>query len=717
MGNTRVFLTVLAIYVLQTGCAKIIYVSPSAAGNGSGEDWKNACATISKALDIAAHEVDEEIWVAAGVYRETIRMKQKTKIFGGFDGTETDRDQRDWVANLTVIDGSGGENSAVSAVNLHELDESGYTAELNGFTIQGSQHGGIDCLNSSPDIVYCTIVNNSAPQGGGIHIANSSPTIGHCVIASNSADAGGGVYCENSLPRFLKTVFHSNRSASGGVLYCTGESVPVLINCTLADNEGDGIECLSGSYAEWLNCIAWNTGLPITGEGAELSTVEYSCVAGGWPDLGNIGLDPLFVDGGAGDYRLTEDSPCIDAGIPAEAWNDSSRPPARGTARNDMGAFGGPDNLESPILFYQSGALYVRVDAAAGGDGLSWDTALDSIGTALAAIDQGVIYVAAGRYRESIVLKPDVAVYGGFAGSESARGERDWTANETVIDAAGKTEPAVTGADRSILDGFTVTGGNQPRIQCDRTSPTVMHCVIASGGTESDGSGVYCDRSSPLIQDCDIVDNVVNGTGGGVSCNGRGTPRFVNCRIMRNSAHRGGGVYSLGGTSPVFINCIISMNEATDKEDENAGSGFEFVLEPPTLIHCVVWGNKGLGISFNDYKVKIVNSILWNNPGDEIACYDDNDENAIVSFSCVEGGWPGEGNIDADPLFIDPENGDFRLQDGSPCIDAGLASAAPEFDIGGLERPGIDGRVDMGAHESPPAYGGKVSAWNWSVHE
>ncbi|MCA9441051.1 MAG: hypothetical protein KC964_09620, partial [Candidatus Omnitrophica bacterium] len=81
----------------------------------------------------------------------------------------------------------------------------------------------------------------------------------------------------------------------------------------------------------------------------------------------------------------------------------------------------------------------------------------------------------------------------------------------------------------------------------------------------------------------------------------------------------------------------------------------------------------------------------------------------VIQWSNIQGGWPGEGNIDADPLFMDPENGDFRLQENSPCIDS-ASSSGPSTDIEGNPRPvdipgvGRDStgdEFDMGPYERP----------------
>ena len=62
------------------------------------------------------------------------------------------------------------------------------------------------------------------------------------------------------------------------------------------------------------------------------------------------------------------------------------------------------------------------------------------------------------------------------------------------------------------------------------------------------------------------------------------------------------------------------------------------------------------------------------------------------------------GNFSAPPLFVDPNRGDYHLQNGSPCIDRGLVSVAPATDIEGRARPGGDSKIDIGAYETPDEF-------------
>ena len=133
-----------------------------------------------------------------------------------------------------------------------------------------------------------------------------------------------------------------------------------------------------------------------------------------------------------------------------------------------------------------------------------------------------------------------------------------------------------------------------------------------------------------------------------------------------------------------------------------------------TLINCTFSRNtssiSGGGIGISSSTTSATNCILWNNTPNEI---EDFGGEMPLRYCNVQGGWPGTGNIDDDPLFVDPNNGDFRLQAGSPCIDAGNNWAIvvlTDIDLDGNPRfaddkattdsgCGVPVIVDMGAYE------------------
>jgi hypothetical protein len=137
----------------------------------------------------------------------------------------------------------------------------------------------------------------------------------------------------------------------------------------------------------------------------------------------------------------------------------------------------------------------------------------------------------------------------------------------------------------------------------------------------------------------------------------------------------GGGIY-LDYSSPVIFNNTITMNTAKNSEGGGEGGG----------IYC-----------YNMSSPQITNSILWGDLAvSEI--YKDSSSNPTVSYSDIEGGWEGEGNINVDPLFV--ADAGYHLSPDSPCIDKGTNLSAPVTDFDGRPRPNPDTmQVDIGAYE------------------
>ncbi|MCP4711613.1 MAG: DUF5123 domain-containing protein, partial [Planctomycetes bacterium] len=172
---------------------------------------------------------------------------------------------------------------------------------------------------------------------------------------------------------------------------------------------------------------------------------------------------------------------------------------------------------------------------------------------------------------------------------------------------------------------------------------------------------------------------------GGGMYNNSSSPILTNCIFSGNFAYRyGGGMYNLFSSSSTLTNCTFSENSAVN----NGGGMSNQNSSSPTLINCILWGN------------------IAARGGNEIA---NDDSSPDVTYCDIQGGYTGTGNIDADPLFVDPGNGDFHLQSDSPCIDKGDNSAPylPLTDFEGDYRI-IDGDsilgavVDMGVDEYIP---------------
>ena len=219
-------------------------------------------------------------------------------------------------------------------------------------------------------------------------------------------------------------------------------------------------------------------------------------------------------------------------------------------------------------------------------------------------------------------------------------------------------------------------------------SMIVRGSVISDNYSEEKGGGIawHYDTLVKLI-DCTIANNTAEHSGGGISGHSHTSTVLIDrCTIVSNlcSERSGGGIYQ-EDTDLTLTNSVIARNTAGRR-----GAGLYFYKGTAVIANCVITdntsGSAGAGVMMEQLsESSLVNSIIWANSGS----YSENlyvgscPESVTVAFSDCEGGedavggqhegvlhW-GPGNIDADPLFVDSDNGDYRLLPGSPCIDAG----------------------------------------------
>lgn len=298
---------------------------------------------------------------------------------------------------------------------------------------------------------------------------------------------------------------------------------------------------------------------------------------------------------------------------------------------------------------------------------------------------------------------------------------------DTVIVAQG----TYTGDGNRDLDfggkAITVRGSNPD--DPDIVAATVINC----NGTEVEPHRGFVFNSGEGPDSIVAGLTVINGyapveqfltvmVGGAVFCIDSG-PTITKCRLENNRAEYGGGIFSWSG-SPAIDHCIIVDNSA----DKNGGGIYSAGTVGPVITHCTIVGNSagtsGGGICCWEGNPTVTHCILWDNTAN--SSFPEIAGTATVSYCDVEGGALGAGNIDADPCFVDVENGDYHLLDDSSCIDIGdpnYSSAPGETDIDGEPRV-IHGRVDIGADECyyecfPPGhrdydiwvYVGKPDCW------
>jgi hypothetical protein len=246
--------------------------------------------------------------------------------------------------------------------------------------------------------------------------------------------------------------------------------------------------------------------------------------------------------------------------------------------------------------------------------------------------------------------------------------------------------------------------GNVGGLSCSYTDATVIGCSISGNSARFNAGGVQTDGGSASFMNCTISGNSASYyNAGGLWCSSADAT-LTNCTIAGNSAGESGGGICVAWSGPTLTNCVIVGNGAY------YGAGvYCYVDYAPTLTNCTFFGNtatfSGGGLRCEGPgTAPLTNCVLWGDTPNEIF---DRTASTAVTYCDVQGGWAGSGNIDADPLFVDPGSGNFRLSAGSPCVDAGDPGFSPPpgaIDLDGRRRiwdGDGDGTavVDMGAYE------------------
>lgn len=392
--------------------------------------------------------------------------------------------------------------------------------------------------------------------------------------------------------------------------------------------------------------------------------------------------------------------------------------------------------------------IYVNAAAAPGGDGFTWATAFNDLQDAIAlamewegAVDE--IWVAGGTYyptddtnqSRSFVIPTGFAnMYGGFAGTETTREQRDTQAHPTILSgniggplSLDNTNSIlfmnrnINGPDGAIVDGFTIYGGSggvngeQDRgagLKMLGGSLVLRNCTFVGNHAES-GAAIYIGQGTLTCLDCNFLSNVASYSGGAAAAdvtppNAAPTVRFVNCRFHGNHAGFWGGAVDLTSSPATLVNCVFTGNES-----DSEGGALHAMFSGSTVnIHnCSFAGNTtnlfggAVGLDSGAHAT-LRNSILWDNHGSTqwnnlMKSQLSFDQSSVTATYCTvqyqsAGQLPGAGNNALNPMFANATGGDnyggmnddLRLAAHSPMVDAGDNSTLP-MDIGDLDGDGM----------------------------
>ena len=377
-----------------------------------------------------------------------------------------------------------------------------------------------------------------------------------------------------------------------------------------------------------------------------------------------------------------------------------------------------------PLAALRAATLYVDVSNPSPVAPYSgWATAAKAIQTAVDAASSGdTILIAPGTYRITttiMIQAPKTLTLRGTQGRDA------------VIDAQGLCRAVYSQGPNCVIEGLTIINGLSPSygggVEISNQG-TIRDCLvrnnqaclyenaIAENCTIRDNSATYIGGgliiylgTTAEARDCSISNNIAANMGGGVYIQYSGT--LAACRISDNhvtdSNGCGGGVFMTSqGTLDVgsLVNTLVSHNQAPDEGGGIYGGGSFGALAP--IINCTVVdnlaGTRGGGV-YADY-VHLVNSIIYYNAAPTSPNLHVSPQPGTFDSCCLTPSNPAWPCFTDEPQFVNRAAWDYHLASGSPCIDRGTATAAPDGDLDGNFRPlagssGAAARHDVGAYE------------------
>lgn len=688
-----VTLLAVSVFAAKSRANEIIYVNAAATGANDGTSWTNAYLDLQDALDEAAVRCIDtpcEIWVTAGTYKPdrltgdplaSFQLVSNVGIYGGFAGWETERDQRDYILNETILEGdllgndlpngspptsdcctghetAGCDNSTCEALvcadyshccqfewvdscagvalryccdlckadrcdNTRRIvyaDGVDATAILDGFTIRRG-HG-----------YYAA--DESGTIGTGLSIVDGSPTIENCTFIENAASVGGAVGCTGATasPSFRNCAFIDNEAVQSAGLdfYLAGSTS--IESCRFINNRATIAAAINSYHSEGL--VVRNSIFDSNATSQPNSEI-----------IRVLSSDPVFEN-------------CLFTNHDDMVIDIEGSPTFKGCE------FTG-NNARCVQVFFGSPTL----------DSCWFHHNTPGTGSAALSVQAGLARLSDCRFEHNS--------YGVHTALSVSLGAviADRCVFSNNLGRSGGATTIFTEASEGIF--------RDCEIDFNRSECSTESCIALGNGTLK-----FFD-SEVLLQRCAFRSNQVQSSAGAILIQGPDSHvRAENCLFFNNSASGAGG----GGGA------IFNSNNSVAE-----------------LNHCTFVSNKAFsrgGAIYNSETVEITDSIFWNNidqfgVGETSQIFTANNDETLINHSLVQG-WTGalggDGNIGDDPLFSDPdgpddfpgnEDDDFRLSADSPCIDAGALSFLPNNDDADLDGHAriLCGYVDMGAYE------------------
>lgn len=643
-----------------------------------------------------------------------------------FPANTTRSDNATHVLNVNMAPASGNnKNTSPTIINGFSIGNGhadGSGEKGGGIYIHGDNTGG-----GIFRIERCFLLNNYATQGGAIYVDaevknvnNSTSLVNQCVVYNNAAgeraaveNAGGGLYLAGEATVVNSSIFNNE---NGGLRLADGAKV---VNSTVSRNSSGGIDMINDKAEGYnvANTIIWGNSTLSTQYRPKFKNSAFHEVEAGDSD-GNIYVTaenrgdtnaPMF-DAPSLKTSYDRDFNWRQTAYPLWSWNvlEGSVMLSKGDQQSyDQSAYGSEDMAGNPrfngstidIGAYEFQQMlstrirYVKSVATGTGDGSSWENASGNLQNMIDELAKnnpqnlpGEVWVAAGTYvpqvqvisgttySASFLMRDGISVYGGFAGDESSKQEREvgkmpWNfVNKTILEGSyyehSKTSwnesnhkwtltsdsrhvvffsplpsEGKSGFDKStILNGVTIRGGyaqggeGVADFMTDRgagvymgINATLEKCIVTENSSTGNGGAVY--MYGGRVMNSLIYNNNADGDGGAVYVDNAGI--VLASMLTNNSANNGSGAYLAhtgnwtdGKPHPEYLilsTSVVSNNTSRLNGAVYCAKGGVLMQNTITNNDCPTAtdntsanASQSGGLYVDSYGL-VINSVLWNN--------------------------------------------------------------------------------------------------------
>lgn len=504
------------------------------------------------------------------------------------------------------------------------------------------------------------VILDAEGQGSVLGLVNNdSVIISNLSLTGGYSSNGGGVFLENTKGNFKNLRIYSNTAERGGGIYCDW-SDPFFENVSIVGN---------------------NAPDPVYSYGGGAYICNYS-----EPDFNNVIVHDNYARSGGGIY-FTHSYPYF----------------ANTTITNNSALSGGGiyfERYDSDCIFDSVKRCNIYLNEAINGKDVYCNSLYDNY---VINVDTFTVLFPTNYYAKGLecftfdilhglIPQVDDDLYVSPQGSDENSGIFPDEAFKTLGHAlsvllVSESNPHTIFLDEGIYSP-SATGESFPVTLSDRIN--LVGASMQNVILDAEGTGNVINITN---QTANTIENMTI-TGGDSDFFGAGiiTGTHEDALYLRNLTidNNRSGIFCGSGLN--IQNTVISHNSGSGISSLFLGWG-SFLL-----FNVTIADNGGFGIDVSEGSIDIINSVIYHNKGSiylDIA-------SASVSYSDIEGGWEGEGNIDEDPLFLESGNYPFALSYDSPCLDAGTPDTTgfylPVNDI--IGNPRIwNGRIDMGAFE------------------